>query len=158
MLPPCKHKRAKKIKGTITVEIRHFQSKTEWDHIEIIKDNECSLCFVENANQGMQTNSLTNYFHPPNVYHISLPTPNSYEELQQLLAIAIPNDFGPATIERPDGIKIIAESCLFKDGETIVFREIRPSTEKDFDIQKYYKKFNDIDMYKSFESVHELIR
>ena len=163
MSSSCKHKQ-KQIKGKLNVEIRYFESKQEKEDIDefFIEENECSLCFVEHVNniRKMHTNKMTGYFHPPSVYSISIPTPSSYEELQQLLATVIPKNYGPAIIERPDGSQIIPGSCMFADGETIVFREICPSSIKDFDIQSCHKKFKDRDMYTStsHESLSKPIR
>lgn len=156
MPSPCKHKQQKNPKGQVYVEIRHFESNSV-DDIKVNEDNECSLCFVEKANKNKE--SLTtklikdSYFSPPNVYTITIPTPCSFEDLQQHLATAIPKYFGPAIIEGSDGDLLLPNLCTLKDGDKIVFREIRPSSEKDFDIQHNYKKFNDIDIEKVINSL-----
>ena len=163
----CKHKQIKSLRGTLHIEIRYFDSKIAEGHedeeIRFFQDDvECSICFVENLNK-LQTrrrqaskNSLTNYFLKLNVHKISIPVPTSYEELQQLLAVSIPKSFGPAVIERFDGSPVypdLQSSSLFKDGETIIFREIRPSIEKDFDIQNYYKQLKQTNIGKIIESL-----
>lgn len=149
----CQHKRRKPPSGKLHIEIRHFDTKipdgNNDEEFHLMKDEvECSLCFVENVNK-VQTrrrqesnDSKRNYFPAPNVNRISIPMPSSYKELQQVLAKYIPKSYGPAIIERADGSQIyprMKSSELFKDEETITFREIRPSINNDSNLKNNKK-------------------
>ncbi len=143
----CKHKP----RGIISVEIRHYTKKS-LEHYLFLQSNpedDCSFCFVETANklQESYNSSLSSkYFDKAEVETINIPTPCSYDELQYLLSIAIPRHYGPALLEYPNGNQIEPKSCLFKDGDRIIFREIRPSSQKDFDVQELYKRFESINI------------
>ena len=144
MRSPCKHQQPKPSRGTIHVEIRRFGSKSE-DNVKIINEMECSQCFVESVHRiQTQSTKSTHYYDPPTISTITLPTPTSYDELQQFLAIALPINFGPALIESSDGKQIPQISYQFNDGDKIVCRQIYPSSEKDMNIQQYYKDFDGV--------------
>lgn len=146
----CKHNQKIPPRVSITVEIRHYTQKS-FEHYLFLQSNpdeDCSVCFVENANklQESHNNSLSRkYFDKAEVETINIPSvPCSYDELQYLLAIAIPRHYGPALVEYPNGNQIEPRSCSFKDGDRIIFREIRPSSKQDFDVQELYKRFDGI--------------
>ena len=143
----CKHHQNED-KGTLVVEVRHFNPKEDKD-ITSSPHFECSLCFVENVNRRSQKVNRSaechDYFKPPHVYDVTIQRPTSYEELQNFLSVVIPKDFGPTILERSDGSAISPNSCTFQEGERISFRELRPSTQKDFDMKRLYRKFNELD-------------
>ena len=147
----------------LTVEIRG--SKFETDNVqETIEGDDVndSIGFVQTTNaicecKTMHTKCL-NEDPQPCVSKISIDIPNSYDQLQQLLAPAIPKHYGPAVIERKDGRQILPGSCTFLDGETIVFREIRPPSIQDCNIQNFHKTFNEPDMYSSLGALCASIR
>ena len=144
----CKHHQNED-KGTIVVEVRHFNIRDDKDIIST-PELECSLCFVENVNHHSQMINRSavchDYFKPPDVFEVTIQRPTNHEELQNFLSVVIPKDFGPAILERSDGSAISPNSCTFQHGERILFREIRPSTQKDFDMKRLYQKFQELDV------------
>ena len=111
----CKHKLKKEIqRGTIRLELRWFKPKD----CECCDDsfNDCPQCCAEER--------LCGYYKGIHLSQVSIPTPSSYEELQQRIAMLIPVSCGIATIERPDGTQVYPMQP-FEDGEVIIFREIR---------------------------------
>ncbi len=163
----CKNdKRKKAAQGRLNVEIRHFKSEFEkedfQERMEVDVDY-CSSRVVENINANCETIGTKclreDYFPPSRVYKISIGIPSNYDELQQLLATAIPKHYGPAVIERKDGRQILPGSSTFTDGETIVFREIRPySPINDGNIQRLHEKFDEPNMYSTLRSLCASIR
>jgi hypothetical protein len=137
----CIRHQTQKKKGEINIEVRYFQSEGDNHVIEAIEDSKCSLCFIENESKNREKSAQNKYCYRLAMNKISISTPSSYDELQQLLAVAIPQNYGPVIIESESGDIISPQTCTFNDGETIIFREIRPSRESDFDYRHYRKQW-----------------
>mmetsp|Transcript_9871 Transcript_9871/g.10938 ORF Transcript_9871/g.10938 Transcript_9871/m.10938 type:complete len:164 (-) Transcript_9871:82-573(-) len=147
--------KCKPCRGTINVEIRCF---TQNDKIKdslntFTEDDECPKCFVEYVNRQLLNDGRVRYYNTPAISrNIVIPRPRSYEEFQIFIATNIPNTFGPAVVETRDGSQIFSDQDAFMDGETYVFREIRPSTMKDFDVKIFYDMFQVMHESCSYES------
>ena len=111
----CKHKVRIK-SGSVTLELKWFNKDCE----QLGLMNTCFECLEEARLQ--KSREFYKEFH---VSRVSIPTPSSYEELQQKIALKVPSAFGIATVERPDGSQVLPKET-FKNGEVIIVREIRP--------------------------------
>jgi len=113
----CKHRVSKHlIRGSVTLELKWFNKDCE----QLDQNNTCFECLEEARLQKSRE-----FYKAFKVAQVSIPTPSSYEELQQQIALKAPSAFGIATIERPDGSQVLPKDTL-KNGEIIIVREIRP--------------------------------
>ena len=114
----CKHTVRSKSRGSVTLELKWFQKDCE--HLGLT--NTCFECLEEARVQ--KSREFYKEFQVSRV-SVSIPTPSSYEELQQKIALKAPSAFGIATVERPDGSQVLPKET-FKNGEVIIVREICP--------------------------------
>lgn len=117
----CKHEEHNNCqsRGSVTLELKWFNKDCE----QLSQTNTCFECLEEARLQKSRE-----FYKEFQVSRVSIPTPSSYKELQQKIALKAPSDFGIATIERPDGSQVLPKETL-KNDEVIIVREIRPLRE-----------------------------
>lgn len=135
----CKHAEGCKdtTKGTIILECRWFKNlKDSGQIVQTRTDNKKMACVQ--CLQEAKLQEMCGYYKDLQLFRIVIPTPSSYEELQQKIALKGPCASGIAIIERPDGTQVLPTDII-ENGEVIIFREIRPHAREDFGQRCDYK-------------------
>lgn len=122
----CPHTDNDGANGTVEVQFKRFVPKSN-------DEENCIYCPTKDSkNKPANASSLkyhTGYETPINII---VPTPNSYQELQTILAQRFPTFGGLAMVEKTDG-SILSFDAQFNNGDTLIFREVTPH---DFSVAK----------------------